>query len=287
MLAGSIGMLPSASLDAPRQGALRADPRLGAGHRRPGHGQPAGDDPVAGDDVPLHVRARRRRGPHRGAPCAACSQQGFAHRRHRVAGRAGDRHARDGRRGRAALRDGHDGRPTAAIVVRRAEPARRRGASTRLSRRRRPWPGRCSCRIRRSECGASAWPRLPPDDFLLVAEVDGEVVGNLGLHAVSKSPRRRHAGAIGMSVRDDRQGRGVGTALLTAAIDLADNWLNYQRLELYRVHRQRRRARVCTASSDSRSKERAERSRSATGSMSTRIRWRGWRSPRAEIERGR
>ncbi len=44
------------------------------------------------------------------------------------------------------------------------------------------------------------------DDYVLVAEVAGEVVGNLGLHAASKSPRRRHAGAVGMSVRDDWQG---------------------------------------------------------------------------------
>ena len=70
------------------------------------------------------------------------------------------------------------------------------------------------------------------DDHVLVAEVRGEVVGNLGLHVASKSPRRRHAGALGMSVRDDWQGRGVGTALLAAAVDLADNWLNYTRLEL-------------------------------------------------------
>ena len=70
------------------------------------------------------------------------------------------------------------------------------------------------------------------DDYVLVAGVRGEVVGNLGLHVASKSPRRRHAGAIGMSVRDDWHGRGVGTALLAAALDLADNWLNYTRLEL-------------------------------------------------------
>jgi putative acetyltransferase len=73
---------------------------------------------------------------------------------------------------------------------------------------------------------------LPADDYLLVATIAGEVVGNLGLHAASKSPRRRHCGQIGMSVRDDRQGRGVGSALMVAAIELADGWLNYQRLEL-------------------------------------------------------
>jgi L-phenylalanine/L-methionine N-acetyltransferase len=72
---------------------------------------------------------------------------------------------------------------------------------------------------------------VAPEDYLLVATIAGEVVGNLGLHA-AKSPRRRHVGALGMSVRDDRQRRGVGSALLTAAIELADGWLNYQRLEL-------------------------------------------------------
>ncbi len=40
-----------------RQGTLRADPRLGAGHRRTGQGQSAGDDPVAGDDVSPHASA--------------------------------------------------------------------------------------------------------------------------------------------------------------------------------------------------------------------------------------
>ena len=35
-----------------------------------------------------------------------------------------------------------------------------------------------------------------------------------------------------MAVRDDRQGRGGGTALLEAGIELADGWINYQRLEL-------------------------------------------------------
>lgn len=70
------------------------------------------------------------------------------------------------------------------------------------------------------------------DDYVLVAEVDGEVVGNAGLHPVSKSPRRRHAGTIGMAVRDDWHRRGVGTALMAAAVDLADNWVGYSRLEL-------------------------------------------------------
>jgi L-phenylalanine/L-methionine N-acetyltransferase len=73
---------------------------------------------------------------------------------------------------------------------------------------------------------------IPPSDYLLVASLNGDVVGNLGLHQAGKSARRRHVGSVGMSVRDDCQGRGVGSALMKAAIELADGWLNYQRLEL-------------------------------------------------------
>jgi len=70
------------------------------------------------------------------------------------------------------------------------------------------------------------------DDHMLVAEVDGAVVGNLGLQPASKSSRRRHAGSIGIAVRDDWHRRGVGSALLRAGLDLADNWIGYSRLEL-------------------------------------------------------
>ena len=70
------------------------------------------------------------------------------------------------------------------------------------------------------------------DQFSLVACVDGEVVGNLGLEANPTRWRMRHVGRIGMAVRDDWQGKGVGTALMEAALDLADNWLSLTRIEL-------------------------------------------------------
>ena len=83
---------------------------------------------------------------------------------------------------------------------------------------------------------AEAWRKRlaePPEGlFLLAACVEGEVVGNLGLETFPNRPRVRHAGTIGMAVRDEWQGRGVGTALLGAALDLADNWLNLSRVEL-------------------------------------------------------
>lgn len=69
-------------------------------------------------------------------------------------------------------------------------------------------------------------------DKVLVAVIDGRVVGNLGLHQPQPSLRRRHAYALGMAVHDDFTRRGVGSALMAAAIDLADNWMQVQRLEL-------------------------------------------------------
>ena len=68
--------------------------------------------------------------------------------------------------------------------------------------------------------------------YYLVACVEQEVVGHLGLYTSPNRPRRRHAGQIGMAVRDDWQGKGAGSALMQAAIELADKWLNLSRLEL-------------------------------------------------------
>ncbi len=73
--------------------------------------------------------------------------------------------------------------------------------------------------------------RLEPDVHRLVAVIDGRVVGDLGLH-LEQNARRRDCASMGMSVHDDYQGRGIGSALMTAMIDLADNWLGVRRIEL-------------------------------------------------------
>ena len=72
----------------------------------------------------------------------------------------------------------------------------------------------------------------PEGLYHLVACVEGQVVGHLGLETFPTRPRRRHVGSLSTAVRDDLQGRGVGTALMQAALDLTDNWLNLTRLEL-------------------------------------------------------
>lgn len=73
----------------------------------------------------------------------------------------------------------------------------------------------------------------PPDEHIsLVASVAGEVVGSIDLVPRTRSPRRRHAAELGLAVHDAWHGRGVGSALLGAAVELADRWLNLRRLEL-------------------------------------------------------
>jgi L-phenylalanine/L-methionine N-acetyltransferase len=68
-------------------------------------------------------------------------------------------------------------------------------------------------------------------ELFIVAERGGEVVGNAGCHPLQQV-RRRHAAHIGMAVAKHAQGQGVGSALMAAIIDWADNWAQLLRLEL-------------------------------------------------------
>lgn len=69
------------------------------------------------------------------------------------------------------------------------------------------------------------------DDHVLVAEKDGKVVGMVGIHLL-KSARQRHTAALGMMVREENQGQGIGKKLMENILDLADNWLMLVRIEL-------------------------------------------------------
>lgn len=68
--------------------------------------------------------------------------------------------------------------------------------------------------------------------YYLVGVIDERIVGMVSVATFPNRPRRRHAGAIGISVHEEWQGKGVGKELMRAIIDLADNWLNLTRLEL-------------------------------------------------------
>jgi L-phenylalanine/L-methionine N-acetyltransferase len=67
--------------------------------------------------------------------------------------------------------------------------------------------------------------------YWLVAVVQGEIVGSIAVY-MQTAPRRRHVASLSIAVRDDFQGQGVGSALMQAMLNLADNWLNIVRLEL-------------------------------------------------------
>ncbi|QFT09933.1 GNAT family N-acetyltransferase [Vibrio sp. THAF190c] len=72
---------------------------------------------------------------------------------------------------------------------------------------------------------------VPEHVYSYVALYQGEVIGNLGLE-VCVNPRRRHVASLGMGVKDNFAGKGVGSALLQTAVELCDNWINIKRLEL-------------------------------------------------------
>lgn len=65
----------------------------------------------------------------------------------------------------------------------------------------------------------------------LVAVCDAGIVGQLGIE-VFRSPRRRHAASIGMGVKASARRSGVGSALLAAAIDTCEKWMNVSRIEI-------------------------------------------------------
>jgi putative acetyltransferase len=70
----------------------------------------------------------------------------------------------------------------------------------------------------------------PPGATRLVAVIDGKAIGMIFLSRFEN--RRGHVGALGMAVHDAYAGRGAGTALMAAVVNLADDWLNLKRLEL-------------------------------------------------------
>jgi putative acetyltransferase len=116
------------------------------------------------------------------------------------------------------------------IVIRRAEPADAEGIartfrsrSTAAGTLQNPYPSIADWVERLGRDAAT--------NYIFVAVVGDEIIGHAGLHG-TKNVRRQHAWGVGIGVREDWQGRGVGTRLMETLIDLADNWLGALRLEL-------------------------------------------------------
>lgn len=72
----------------------------------------------------------------------------------------------------------------------------------------------------------------PPESSVhLVSVVEGKAVGDIFLHTPT-NPRLKHSAILGMALHPDYWGLGIGSRLMAAVLELADNWLNLQRVEL-------------------------------------------------------
>lgn len=118
-----------------------------------------------------------------------------------------------------------------AIRIRRAEPEDFRGLQRIHEQPRAVW-GTLQLPYPSAQLWRKRLEQQSGNHYALVACAAEEIVGSLGLVVPERSPRRSHVGQIGMAVHDEWQGRGIGTALLEAAVGLADRWLNLRRLEL-------------------------------------------------------
>lgn len=70
------------------------------------------------------------------------------------------------------------------------------------------------------------------DRHSFAALVSGRLVGIGGLVVVPR-PRMRHVASLWLEVHQDFHGKGVGSALMTKILDLADRWLGLVRVELH------------------------------------------------------
>jgi putative acetyltransferase len=121
--------------------------------------------------------------------------------------------------------------PATTFTVRRAEPSDYEALSRVFSGPKAVWGT-----LQLPFPSVEGWRKRlaePPEGLInLVVCAAEEVIGILSLLTFPSRPRRNHAGHIGMAIRDDWQGKGAGTALMQAAVDLADGWMNLRRLEL-------------------------------------------------------
>lgn len=72
---------------------------------------------------------------------------------------------------------------------------------------------------------------LSDNFYFFVATQESQIVGQLSI-AICTNQRRRHVAEFGMAVHDGYVRKGIGSKLITAMLELSDNWLNLRRLEL-------------------------------------------------------
>jgi len=120
--------------------------------------------------------------------------------------------------------------PPPEIVVRAAEPSDVPAITEVMNQPRAVW-GTLQTPLMSEAMRQKRFDATDHNNRALVAVLDGRVVGSIGLH---REPwhRRIHTASIGMAVHDAFAGRGVGSAMMAAVVDLAERWWNIKRLEL-------------------------------------------------------
>lgn len=73
--------------------------------------------------------------------------------------------------------------------------------------------------------------REDPNELLLVALADSEIIGNIDFH-IGKRQRTCHAGMFGMSVHKDWRSQGVGFALLSELVKWATSRPHIEKIGL-------------------------------------------------------
>ena len=124
---------------------------------------------------------------------------------------------------------GQNGRSPAGLLIRAAEPSDADGFAALVN-----LPGfRAGTMQLPFQSAASVRGRLERADpgwTHVLAVLEDAIVGSASVQRLGG--RRAHAAGLGMGVHDAHTGRGVGTALLGALLDVADDWLMLARVEL-------------------------------------------------------
>lgn len=73
-------------------------------------------------------------------------------------------------------------------------------------------------------------------DLMIIAEVDGKIIGNCGLSPIGQKMRIRHRCSVGIALYEKVWGLGIGTALLSLLVEKAIE-CGYEQMELDVVSR--------------------------------------------------
>jgi len=79
-----------------------------------------------------------------------------------------------------------------------------------------------------------------PECVMMVAVVDGKIAGNAAISGSKRKRKTAHRGAFAIALMKDYWNLGIGTALMTELLDIAENQLGYTVIDLEVVSENKR-----------------------------------------------